>query len=255
MISRLDTILKWLWLINGIVLLVLMGMLSYVLFNELFRDRTTRNQAVAIAPPDDPKVGIRAIRYDSPDAVYGSSSSIIRVRYGRAFEPASPVLLAKSGSYRSTAWSGPVVNAIFLDSEDDTEHLLLDRPAYIDNIDYPESEHDLHQTWISYEIALEDSTGDGQLDDDDDLILFISDLHGRNLKRILPEGLIAKWHGVHAEGSQILIFALDRTGLNKSVPHEQLPQRALVFDVDTGKTEPYSDLNEIARMAGQVVSK
>jgi hypothetical protein len=164
-------------------------------------------------------------------------------------------LLAKSSPYRHRSWSGPIVNVIFLNSQDGGEHLLLDRPAYIDDITYPESEDDLHQTWVSYEIALDDSNGDGQLDDDDDAALFLSDLDGHNLRRILPDGLILKWHGVHAQGAQILIFALDRTGFSADVPRNRLPQRALVFDVDTGETEPFAELNELARAAGEVLAK
>src|SRR2546430_9828368 len=50
------------------------------------------------------------------------------------------------------------------------------------------SDLDSLQTWITYDIAFEDTDGDGGLDEDDAASLYVSDLHGGSFRRVLPEG-------------------------------------------------------------------
>jgi len=43
------------------------------------------------------------------------------------------------------------------------------------------------QAWITYEIAFEDTDGDGGLDENDAASLYVSDLHGGSFRRVLPK--------------------------------------------------------------------
>lgn len=258
MTSRLDKALKWLWLVNGVALFPALAAIGLILASEMMDDlwRPDRD-GVAIAPTTGTPIGPRAIRYDPPGNIKGTEASIITVRYGRAFQEATEkqyVRIAGSGSKSASFWDGPVVNVIFLNSEEGTQHLLLDRPAYIWSVDWPHEE-ETEQEWISYQMALEDSNGDGQLDEDDDATLFLSDLDGRNLRRILGDGLVVEWHGAHHGGAQILIYALDRSAGESGTPVDQLPQQALLFDIETGETAPFSDLNGLVRIAGEALAK
>lgn len=87
-----------------------------------------------------------------------------------------------------------VVNVLVRNAETGNMHLALDENAVVYTLEYP-TEHPADEPdaddfppvgVLFWEIASTDSSGDGVIDDDDDLGAYLSDADGRNLKRITP---------------------------------------------------------------------
>jgi hypothetical protein len=255
-----DRLLKRVWLINGFLVLVaaaaaVLGM-SLALASEL-RDR------------GDPAVRVhegggeggarpRAIRFDPPSRVRGSSTEVALIYHGQSDQVAmAPVSGTSYASSRSG--QGVLVNVVFIDSGKPAGRLLLDRPAYLEEVRFPHatdrSAADSLQTWISYEIALADTNGDGTLDDDDEASLYVSALDGTGFRRVTPDGLDVIHHWMRPDRRSILVMGLQEPGDGRRVPREQLRQRAFVYDVPSGKLTAWSALEEPAARAARVVGR
>src|SRR5256885_8204772 len=178
-----------------------------------------------------------------------SATRIVLITYGEAFERLAPKLASSEYSgERYTLY----VNAIFLEPGGGPGHLLLDRPALIRSVNFPRSKDDSLQAWITYEIAFEDTDGDGGLDENDAASLYVSDLHGGSFRRVLPEGWSILAHEP-LDGRRIVVLALrsaergDRRSLNEA------PERAFFYDVQTGRAEPYTALDSLTARAARIV--
>ena len=80
-----------------------------------------------------------------------------------------------------------IFNVVFLDSNYQVIRNLLDKKAFISDINIPwggREKVDRSIQNIAYEIAFEDSNNDGKLNNDDNMDLYISDLDGGNLLQV-----------------------------------------------------------------------
>jgi len=246
-----ERVLKRVWLINGVLLVVLLGALAVWLTYSLVSDWLRREPRIATTRDDAPRRGeARAIRYDAPKAIWKSTTRIVLIRYGEAFERPSPEL---GSGYSYTDRYTPYVNVIFLEPGDGPGRLLLDRPAFIRTVDFPRSKDDSLQSWITYEIALEDTDRDGGLDEDDAVSLYVSDLHGGAFHRVLPEGWSVFEQQPLRDGRHILVLAVRSATSEGRRSREQAPERAFLYDVQTSRSEPYAMLDSLATRAGRIV--
>ena len=121
-------------------------------------------------------------------------------------------------------------------------------------MNFPRSKDDSLQAWITYEIAFEDTDGDGGLDEDDAASLYVSDLHGGSFRRVLPEGWSILAHEP-LDARRIVVLALrsaergDRRSLNEA------PERAFFYDVQSGRAEPYTALDSLTARAARIVGR
>ncbi|HSU16789.1 hypothetical protein [Longimicrobium sp.] len=243
--TRVERILRWVWLINGLVLLALLvaggiflliGALAGLGGGDTASAPATRadsSRAEAAAP----------LRYDPPEAVRGSDARIVVIRRGTGY------------TYRNTSSSArgpeaPAVNVAFLDARG--ARLLLDRPAYIAHVRYPgQAAADARSDtlrWIVYEAALGDSNGDGRVDSRDRRSLYVSALDGRGFRRVLPDGYeLRDWAG-QADGSLVATAVQLQPG---SAP---MPERAFVLDA-SGAVRPYAALDSVVAAAGGIAGK
>jgi len=246
-----ERLLKRVWLVNGLLLAVLFGALAIWLVVELGSSWFHRRSAVITATGGAPaERASRAVRYDPPQSIWKSTTRIVLIGYGKAFERPAPKGFASSESYGERY--ALYVNAIFLEPGGGPGHLLLDRPALIRSVNFPRSKDDSLQAWITYEIAFEDTDGDGGLDEDDAASLYVSDLHGGSFRRVLPEGWSILTHEP-LDGRRMVVLALrsaergDRRSLNEA------PERAFVYDVQSGRAEPYTALDSLTARAARIV--
>ncbi len=248
-----DRWLKRIWLANGILLLPFMllciGLIAYAIVWESRSDPEPQTVDVSDDPADDGGA-IRAVRFDSPVEVYGSSTAMVQVRYGSAWIPEE--FYGVSG-YRSGYWGQPVVNVLFVDPAGSVRK-LLDRTAYVRKVNYPVNSNDSLQQWISYEIAFIDTDGDGQLGNSDDFGLYISDLDGRRFQTVLPNELRLRSHAAYDEGRQILVYAFE-TSSEDEVKEEQLPLRAYLFDLEQGVLSSFMEFNDAIDMVAATVGR
>ena len=256
----MDRWLKRLWLVNGVLLLILIvvstGAIVVTWLSGAFSGRN------AVLAPDSTRsaaVAPRAVRYSPPRAIWGTKARVVVVRYGKGQQGRGVGLSSEmngSGFYSYAGdrdADGPVVNLLFLPGTG-AGRVLLDRPAYVSWFDYPSTKEDSLQRWITYRIALDDRNSDGRLDSDDRVDLFVSDLDGSNLRRVLPPGMRLLDHQPAGDGRHLIITALhvpeDWRGSD-----DELPQRAFLYDVPTGSTTPYAALDSLVRNAANVLAR
>ena len=134
-----DRLFRRIWLANGIVLLLLMiGALVLVGFS-FFEGRGPpgiRPTANGKVPAAD--VRPRAIRYDQPEPIRNSRSALVRVRYGTDYSERSSASIGLSSQHYERAYNpGLIVNVIFLPRDGGPGRLLLERAAFIQDLDFP----------------------------------------------------------------------------------------------------------------------
>lgn len=248
--TTVDRLLRWVWLINGILLLGMLALAVVFVAGAWITDRVAGDPGVRVAPrraagEERP----RAVRYVSPSAIRGTDTRILLIRHGAAYGPALDG--STSGYYDRE--SSPLVNVAFLDAGGG--RLLLDRPAYFASVRWPrpaegsEEGADPALRWVVYDLALGDGNRDGKLDHRDPLSLYLSDLDGRNLRRVLPAGLRLH-HWVPQRDGSLFVTALDPSG--GTTDRDEMPQRAFVVGPD-GQIRSDVGLDSLAAAAGRIL--
>lgn len=246
MTTRLDRMLRWVWLIIGVLLLtIIVGSLIFVA-SEAISSRgggpSAPDSTSSSLEADSGKVGT-PLRYDPPEAIGGSAARIVMVRRGSGY------------TYRSTAspvpasGEAPAVNVAFLEGEG--ARLLLNGPAYIRRVAFPGSPRVAPGDtlrWIVYEMALEDSNGNGRMDESDRRSLYVTDLQGRGLRRVLPPGYELRDWAPQPGGSLIV------TGVQLAQDADAMVQRAFVVDA-AGAVRPYAALDSVIDAAARIGAK
>jgi hypothetical protein len=146
------------------------------------------------------------------------------------------------------------VNVVFLD--DQGARLLLDRPAYIGEVRYPrprDPSASASQNWISYQVAMEDGNGNGQLDDRDPRSLYVTDLEGRNLRPVIRPPMRLLEHQAIGPG-RILVYALEPPQ-GQQVTEDRMRQRAFVYETATGKLLPFNALDAATDRAADILAR
>lgn len=250
--SRIDQVLKWIWLGIGVALLLAMLWVGVFVAGEFIGG--SGGEAVPAKPgsADRPRQEqVPAVRYNPPVAVRGTTTRLVEVRHGGGG-------YQEYGSSGRSRPDGTVVNVAFLDAAGG--RLLLDRPGFIRDVFYPggdvvrpEPDSLPPLRWILYEMTLDDTNGDRRLDYRDAVGLYATDLDGRGLRRLLPAGLEMLGWARQPDGS-IVITALSLPPDGKRVDRETLPQRAFVMAPD-GQVRPYAALDSLAAAAGRILRR
>lgn len=261
----LDTerLFRRIWLTNGILLLALLvgglGLATYGILNH-FWDGDENGVRPAPGGARATDLRPRAIRYDEPERILNSAWTLVQVHYGSDYGASLGGSAGLASGYeRRAGGEGALVNVMFLPPDGGPGHLLLDRPAHIQSMDFPRErprfshEHVDSVPWITYAIAFEDTDRSGRLDYQDAAELYISDLDGGNFRRVLPAGLRASSTQVLPD-RQILVLALDGRGA-EGKPEDQLPQRAFRFNPRTGELIGDAVLDSLASTAGRILGR
>jgi len=240
--SRVDRVLRWVWLINGVLLLLLLaGSLVFVAIGALSGMGGGGSPSSALKPDSAGGATPASIRYDLPVAVRGTEARLVLERRGSGYVYSSTASSAPAGG------EGPVVNVAFLDAHG--TRLLLDRPAFIRRVRYPghasEAPVDSALRWIVYEMALKDTNADGAVDDRDRRSLYVTALDGSGLRQVLPDGFEIRDWAPQPDGSLIA------TGLALAPEGGGMRQQAFVLDA-AGAVKPYAALDSAAVAAGRI---
>lgn len=75
-----ENLLRWLWLINGVLVLILMVILGITLSIEMVGDLSHKDRGIDVTPTEVER-GLRAVRFEPPRPIHGSPSQLIMVRY------------------------------------------------------------------------------------------------------------------------------------------------------------------------------
>jgi hypothetical protein len=248
----IDRWLKRLWLANGVLLLILLVLGGgALLFETLSGAFGPKDAVLAPGANGTPAARPRAVRYSPPRPIWGTKNRVVIIRYGKAQERGEFSFASSERAYRDD--DGPAVNLLFLTGTA-PGRILLDKPAYVAWFDFPTSKQDSLVKWATYRIAFEDTNHDGRLDADDDVNLYVSDLDGSDLRRVLPQGMRLLDHQALDDGRHLIVTALE---LPKDWhgSDDQLPQRAFLYDVPTRTATPYPALDSLVQNASRILSR
>jgi hypothetical protein len=194
-----------LWTVNGILLLIALLFIGGVAVKEFsswfFRHYDEPEIIVGKDLEEAKQKGLvlQGLDYSDPIAIYGTKNFLLPVSIKTYETPQSSNLKdsyslgeERIANYYNT------VNIIFLNADLTVSQALLDKKGFIQSFKYPSDEDVYEDEYtaekldhsiknITYMISLEDSNDDGTISDEDDADLYISDLDGKNLKRITQD--------------------------------------------------------------------
>jgi hypothetical protein len=243
---RLDAALRWVWLINGIILLLaLVGSGIFVAAGAIANMGSAEPPSATHAP--SPSVDARRpVRYDAPDPVRGGTAEIVLIRrqgQGYAYTEPPP----GTGVRRV----GPGINVAFIGASG--TRLLLDTPAYIREVAYPSAaKADSAQPlrWIVYEMARVDTDHDGKVDEHDRRSLFLSSLDGSGLREVLPAGEELREWQLRRDGSLVVTSVVVKEGARPA----EMAERSYLVDAQ-GNVHPLAQLDSAAAQAGRIMDR
>jgi len=252
--SRVQRLLRPVWLINGILLLALLALGVVIVAGAWIVDLTAGDSAVSVAPPRKEEETAQAVRFDAPATIRGTDARIVLIRRGEEGRRSGSF----SSSYEGGETGGPMVNVGFLTGGG--TRLLLDRRAYVSAVRWPGGvdaggvPRDSLLRWVVYEMAADDDNGDGRLDHRDERTLYLSALDGTGLRRALPAGFRLRGWEVREDGSLYVSTLALPAGDRRDVEEERLPQRAFLVGAD-GQARSYAALDSLATAAARVLGK
>jgi hypothetical protein len=252
--TKLDKFLKYLWLINGILLPTL---LIYYIFRDNFYTGPT------YAEPDDIIVGeaiedakrkglaLQGINYNPPFTIYNSKNHLVEVSV-HTYEEAK--LLAQARASAGDIAPPPylnLINLIFLDENYQVIRRLLNKKGAISRYEIPYDKYassyidpsttavDTTVNNIVYEIGFDDTNKDGALNTEDDHDLYISALDGSNLIKVIG-GVELRDYSFRKNHSEILITYKDRSNERE----EYKKDRYAIYDIPTGKLRLLEEIDK-----------
>ncbi|HKR04829.1 MAG TPA: hypothetical protein VJY62_09350 [Bacteroidia bacterium] len=126
-----------------------------------------------------------AYYFDDPVVVDSASTIIIPTRYNSDFLSSNKIAL----------WGDFYANIIFYNFTSDTYKRLFDQDTYIVGYkthyyyyrEEPKQPENITSKWLFYRVKNVDRNKSGRIDNDDPAILYVTDLHGGNLKSLTTE--------------------------------------------------------------------
>ncbi|HEX6911228.1 MAG TPA: hypothetical protein VF142_12570 [Longimicrobium sp.] len=247
----LDRTLRWIWLLIGAAVLLLLIVGGVMVLAQVIGNRGASEAAEEVVEQaSQPSAeDLRPVRYGEPRAVPGTGTRMILLGGGEGYGRGAG---RGYGSYSGA--ENAYVNAVFLDAGE--ARLLVDRPAFIRRVHLPgdgQTRADSAAPWIAYVMALEDGNGDGAVDAQDPAALYVTDREGRNLRAVVRPPLRYEWHQA-LDASRLLVYALEPTPRGRTDP-ERMRQRAFVYDVASGQLTPYAALDSAAARAARILGR
>ncbi len=188
------------WTVNGYLLLLVLVAALIAMLSELridrWLDRPPDRGLVEVPAGDSLRARAAAsqhLDYERPTRIGDtpylySSVYVVDTRHTEAYLEA-----AESAGDVGMGLIGERINVLFYDRQTRAVRPLLETSAAILEMRAPlfddHRRDDVDQTFILYRIALRDTDGDGRVNDQDASRFYLSDLSGRDLRPITPDGL------------------------------------------------------------------
>ena len=236
----MDLWLKRIWLTIGILILLgaVVGIISMaVLF---LSDTYDGGGPIATSTTPDTLVS-QGIGVSIPTAVGRTSFVYIPLIVKDLSTP------LPRAAYEAKNFGNFVVNILFANRDGTDPHLLLDRKAFISSIRIPRYIDSLW-TFCLFQIAFEDTDGDGRINHNDRSRLYVSDLNGRNLLPVLPDSLYLDSFDVTPAADRVFLIAKIKP-LGGNAKFEDWPERLYLFNLRSRTLAPYPENDESLRRA------
>lgn len=211
--------IKFLIILNGIMLPILLGFGIYQVLKDIFPNKGKIERGIIIGKKLETakkdSVALQGLKYYSPMTLHNSKNSYLPISLLTYDEEKR---INKMVSVANDIGEGLLkyVNVIFLDENYQVITSLLDKKASIFKIvpqrkNYQNKSQEVDKTvkYIGYLIAFDDSNKDGKLNSADNHDLYISDLNGKGLKKVTDNIDIIRFEFIKSN-SQIFIKYTER---------------------------------------------
>ncbi|UZR95680.1 hypothetical protein [Chondrinema litorale] len=178
-------------IINGLMLPVILCFLFYQMIKSFLpkEDKYHEEGLIVGEELEQAKcdtLALQGIHYDYPEPIYNSPNYYLPIS-AMTYKEAKDLRKVMSSAGDLSMSFLQIFNVVFLDSNYQVIRNLLDKKAFISDINIPWGDRekvDRSIQNIAYEIAFEDSNNDGKLNNYDNMDLYISDLDGGNLLQV-----------------------------------------------------------------------
>lgn len=232
--------IKFLIILNGIMLPILVGFGIYRIVVEFFPSKNDFPDGIILGKEFEEakkdSLALQGLKYYSPTDLYNSKNKYLPISL-LTYEEEKEIY--KTASLANDIGDALLkyVNVIFLDENYQVISSLLDKKASILEIEpqrkrysYRDEEIDTTVKYIAYLIAFEDSNKDEKLNSADYHNLYISTLDGKNLKRVTENINIERFEFINSN-SQIFIKYTNR----ENIREEHKKQRFAIYDIESSK--------------------
>jgi len=241
--------IKFLIILNGLMLPILVGFGIYQISKELFPNRNNKPQGVIIGEKlEEAKrdsVALQGLKYYSPRELYNSKNTYLPISL-LTYEEEKEINKFSSVANDIGDALLKFVNVIFLDENYQVITSLLNKKASILEIEpqrkdysYKKDEIDKTVKFIGYLIAFEDSNKDGKINSVDNHDLYLSNLSGKNLTKVTNNINIDRFEFINSN-SQIFIKYTNR----EDIREEHKKQRFAVYDIKSSKLLNMSSIDK-----------
>ncbi|MFY0604007.1 MAG: hypothetical protein JXQ93_08655 [Flavobacteriaceae bacterium] len=234
--------IKFLIILNGVMLPILLGFGIYQLAKEFFPKQIQQQERGLIVGDDleenkKDSIAWQGLEYDFPEEIYNSTGFLIKVGVKDYTKGKSTLNLyskyAGDGYYYGYL---SLVNVVFLDKNYQVMGSLLDKKASITEVspqrkrNKNDTDTDITVKYIGYLIAFKDTNNDGKLNSLDHHDLYLSDLRGGNFKKVSNNIDIQSFNYIQSN-SQIFIRYTNR----ENIREEHKKTRFAIYDIQSSK--------------------
>ena len=241
--------IKFLIIVNGLMLPVLVGFGIFQVSKELFPNRKKFPDGIILGEElkeaKKDSVTLQGLKYYSPRDLYNSKNTYLPISL-LTYEEEKRINKLASVANDIGDPLLKFVNVIFLDKNYQVITSLLDRKASIFQIEpqrknYKLERNELDKTvkYIAYLIAFEDSNKDGKLNSADNHDLYLSNLSGKNLKKVTNNINLDRFEFINSN-SQIFIKYTER----ENIREEHKKQKFAIYDIESSKLLNMSSINK-----------
>jgi hypothetical protein len=251
---------KTLFTINGLIIPCIILFVIYKNTSPLFKSNKNETGVMIGQQLDDAIIeneALQGLYYDTPDEIYNSNNfylpiSILTYKEARVLE--RKISSSNNVGYNEMQTS----NIIFLDSNYKVINKLLEKKACITDLRirgkyYTEKETiDKSYLHLTYQIAFDDSNGDGLLNNNDYQDLYITNLKGENLTKVTSGKDIMHFKYMN-NNQKIFITYTDRNNTRKK---EHRLKKFCVYDIESKVTTDIESLNNtLEELELQIINK
>ena len=241
--------IKFLIILNGIMLPILVGFGIYQISKEFFPKQNKEPSGVIVGEElleaKKDSVALQGLKYYSPRYLHNSENKYLPISL-LTYEEEKRINKLVSVANDIGDPLLKFVNVVFLDENYQVITSLLNKKASIFKIepqrkDYKLERNEIDETvkYIAYLIAFEDSNKDGKINSKDNHDLYLSNLSGKNLIKVTENINIDRFEFINSN-SQIFIKYTNR----ENIREEHKKQRFAIYNIESSKLLNMSSIDK-----------
>lgn len=245
--------------INGLIIPIFIAVIIYYSFlksENTFEETESIIIGEKLEKAKSDSMALQGIIYETPEVIYNSTNFYLPISVMTYEEAKDLSAAASSAGDMNIASLFNYYNVIFLDKNYKVIGQLLDKKGSISDIHInrgqQHNEDDLIDKTvknIGYLIGFIDTNGDGNLNNDDDHDLYISNLDGKNLTQVTTKKEIIDYKFIN-QNSEIFIRFKDRNNTRDEYKRTKFG----VYNISKGLLNELTDIeNKLTEIESELI--